>query len=130
MHEQVWLMDPLFGVAITALLVYGTRRLTGPNPRRAPLLLRFLQSKPLVAIGGFSYSYYLVHDPVVAVLRLVLKPLPLGYPASVWLLLALTIPVSLPVAYLFHRVCERPFMPGHPATAPEAARAAIVSPAP
>ena len=130
MHEQVWLIDPLFGVATTCLLIFGTRALTPPLPPRTPLILRFLQARPLVALGGFSYSYYLVHDPVLAVMRLVLKPVPLGYPESVWLLLVLGVLVALLVSYGFHRLFERPFMPGHPTTAQEAARAAVVSPAP
>lgn len=65
-----------------------------------------LSSAPMVAIGLLSYSWYLWHAPLMALVRLV----HFG-PASVTLMCAVAI-VSLLCAYLSWRFVERPFRHG------------------
>ena len=93
-------------------------------------MLRVLQARWLVLIGGFSYSYYLVHDPVLNVLHFTLVPYGLSITSLLIIMLVVCVPLCAAVAYLFHLVFERPFMPGHPHTLGKAAHAAVLSPAP
>ena len=96
-------VDLPFGVACGAMLVALSR----PGRVRA-----WLEHPRWVALGGFSYSVYLVHAPLqhLIVDRLFAR---IGLPASLEfpaLLLGGT-PAILAVAYLFHRAFERPFLP-------------------
>ena len=69
----------------------------------------FLRWKVLVAlesIGVFSYSIYLIHQPLVnySFLLLVMRS------HSVLVAQLLQVPLIVAIAYLFHRAVERPFM--------------------
>jgi peptidoglycan/LPS O-acetylase OafA/YrhL len=99
--------DVLVGFATAATLVYLTGR-AATQARGVPL--RLLESRPLVAIGHFSYSLYLTHLPVVALLWLALTPLGLSPFVSAWVLLGASTLASLAVAYVFHLAIERPSM--------------------
>lgn len=101
------LTDVLVGFATAATLVYLTGR-AATETRGVPL--RLLESRPLVAIGHFSYSLYLTHLPVVALLALVLAPLGLSPLVSAGALLGVSTLASLVVAYVFHLAIERPSM--------------------
>jgi peptidoglycan/LPS O-acetylase OafA/YrhL len=101
------LSDVLVGFATAATLVYLTGR-AASEPRGVPL--RLLESKPLVAIGHFSYSLYLTHLPVVALLWFALAPLRASPLLAAWVLLGVSTFASLGVAYVFHRAIERPSM--------------------
>ncbi len=94
-----------------------------------------LSWKPLVVVGSFAYSLYLIHFPILQMVwQYLIHPLHLGVSASLLLHWLLGIPISVGVAYGFHLAFERPFMskPGKPAvrTEREAEAAAIESPAP
>jgi len=97
--------DTLAGLMAAAALVAASRA-EGRNPLRAAL-----GWGPLVSVGVFSYSLYLVHAPLLQVAWQYLAH-PLGFSglAELGLLLLTGLPLILGVAYLFHRVCERPFM--------------------
>jgi peptidoglycan/LPS O-acetylase OafA/YrhL len=77
--------------------------------RPAPLV-RLLATRPVRALGAFSYSLYLIHVPiVVTVVRRVAQPhAPPGLPAF-WLTVSVAVPVSLVGAWLFAQVFEIPF---------------------
>jgi peptidoglycan/LPS O-acetylase OafA/YrhL len=96
--------DALVGLATAALLVHCV---AGEGRAR---IVRLLSWPPLVQVGHFSYSLYLVHLPVVALCHFALLSLPLGPVAHLALLLAVTTPASLVVAYGFHLAVERHFL--------------------
>jgi peptidoglycan/LPS O-acetylase OafA/YrhL len=73
-------------------------------------LLPLLESRPLLALGHFSYSLYLTHLPVLALGYFALRPLGLGAPQSALLLLVLGGAAAVAVAYAFHVAVERRFM--------------------
>jgi peptidoglycan/LPS O-acetylase OafA/YrhL len=111
-NGQFWfahkpLADLLVGLATTTLLVYLTGRASSSERGR---LLELLESRPLVGLGHFSYSLYLTHLPVLALVYFTLRPL--GWPPSLLslALLALGASASLGVAYLFHVAVERHFI--------------------
>lgn len=112
-------LDFPIGIMAFALLVNSSRQ-------RASALTRLFSFRPLVFIGTFSYSVYLVHAPLLQVLwQYVLNPL--GLELSVMFVALMTggLALILGAAYLFFRVFEAPFM-GTPARAPVPA----VTPAP
>lgn len=66
---------------------------------------------PLVAVGTFGYSLYLVHAPLLQVLsQYVLGPLHLSAFTGFVLLATGGLGVIVLFAYVFFQVCERPFM--------------------
>ncbi len=106
---SVWTLDHLFwvdlalGPAIACLLVSLA---TG----RRPPLQRLLDSRPLRALGESSYSLYLTHAPIVAVVseKIVAGRVHQGVPAFV-VSLALVLPLTILFARGFASVFERPF---------------------
>jgi peptidoglycan/LPS O-acetylase OafA/YrhL len=97
-------LDFPVGVAAMALLVHASRG-------RGSLATRVLSFKPLVFIGTFSYSVYLVHAPLLQILwQYVLRPAGLG-PGPMFV--ALMVPGAcaiLAFSYGFFRLFEEPFM--------------------
>jgi peptidoglycan/LPS O-acetylase OafA/YrhL len=68
---RVWfahkpLTDLLVGLAMAALLVSLGMRAQASAPPAQGWFLQLLQSRPLLALGHFSYSLYLTHLPVLA----------------------------------------------------------------
>jgi len=82
---------------------FGLLVLLGYHGKRLNSILSF---RPLTAIGFFSYSVYLMHYPIVAlVLDHTMKYLrywPLG--------IVLGVTIGLVTGYVFHRLIERPCM--------------------
>ena len=104
--NRLTLIDPLTGIFSAALLVW----LSGLAPRQH--LRRLFEQRVLVWIGGFSYSLYLVHIPIVAALFEGLLHWPhyahLSSLQKLAGLALLAIPACLGFAYCFARVFERP----------------------
>jgi peptidoglycan/LPS O-acetylase OafA/YrhL len=97
-------LDLPVGVACVAVLVGFSK----PGRVRG-----WLEWSPLVAIGGFSYSLYLVHAPLQHLL------VEQGFErigvTEAWefpLLLVVGTPLIVAFAYGFHRAFERPFLRG------------------
>jgi peptidoglycan/LPS O-acetylase OafA/YrhL len=107
-----WLDFPA-GIAAMCILVIASR---GDG-----FLKRVLSLKPLVFIGTFSYSVYLIHAPLLQIIwQYALNPLHLE---RVPMFAALMVPGALAIlgaAYAFFRVFEEPFMK-QPAAPPAAA---------
>lgn len=96
-------MDLAVGPAIALFLVsLATRR-----PVR---LVRLLSWRPLQAVGEFSYSLYLIHMPIVALIStLIVVPNAGSRLTAFGITLALVIPLCLTTAPLFAAVFETPF---------------------
>jgi peptidoglycan/LPS O-acetylase OafA/YrhL len=110
MQGSVWTLDHLFwvdialGPAIACLLA----ALATGHP--APLL-RTLDAKPIRNLGLSSYSLYLTHAPIVAIVyeKIVAGRVGQGVPAFL-VSLAITLPLTIGFARLFASVFEAPFM--------------------
>ncbi len=105
---------------------------TGSVQRRQHhnLLLRFCEWKPMVVLGTFSYSLYLVHAPILSMFTLPLLDRQVSALPAVLVQLCVAVPTATAFAYGFHLLFERPFMLGHPGNLKRAEKAAILDPAP
>ncbi len=111
--QYSYMVDLIAGPASLCLLVASSK--TGTNRLKA------LLSRPkLVFLGTFSYSIYLVHDPLLrVVLTYVLFPFEKMKILQWYLLIGPGIAMIVGVAYLFHRAFERPFMNTPPQLRPK-----------
>ena len=97
------LLDYATGLGALAVLLAAARP---SSPIR-----RALEWRPLVWIGGFSYSLYLIHAPLLQVIwQYGLHPLHLSDMATYLLLLVVGGPLIVLTAWGFWRLCERPFL--------------------
>ena len=79
-----------------------------PGPNR---LRTYLSWKPLVFIGTFAYSIYLIHFPLVQILwQYGLHPLGKGPLATYLLLILIGLPLIIAASYVFFLAFERPFL--------------------
>jgi peptidoglycan/LPS O-acetylase OafA/YrhL len=103
-NEHLHLIDPLSG-AVAAAWLLG---LCGLQP--VHWLRRFLEGRALVWIGGFSYSLYLTHVPILAMLNHQLEDAGMvkESPLTAFFLLALGGgALCVPFAWGFAKVFER-----------------------
>jgi peptidoglycan/LPS O-acetylase OafA/YrhL len=98
----LWPGDLALGAAIALFFIAAHR-----DARIVPA--RLLAMRPVVFLGTFSYSLYLIHAPLVDLAGVLLKRAHAGTLESV-LAWALIVPVVGALAYGFYRVFERPFM--------------------
>ena len=97
-------IDPALGLGAAAALLWVSR-----SPGRVPLL----SWRPLVSLGTFAYSLYLVHLPCLLLLNaLVTLYLPARTPLSHVFLLLTALPLVLGAARLFFFAFEEPFLSG------------------
>jgi peptidoglycan/LPS O-acetylase OafA/YrhL len=123
-----WRVDTLVGVGTTCLLLFCARPASSTGEVR-PFILKVLEHPACILLGTFSYSLYLVHEPVLGLLEYYLFPLQLPPTSMFLIVLGLGTPAAVLVAYAFHLLVEKRFMsPG--ASVAATARAAIASPAP
>jgi peptidoglycan/LPS O-acetylase OafA/YrhL len=76
------------------------------------LLMRFLESRALVYLGGFSYSLYLVQHPLLRLSEQLLARFGLSSNGSLLTSLLLSTPFIIAVAGCSRRLFERPFTSG------------------
>lgn len=104
-----WPLEVIAGIAAAALIVHCAQRTAQGTPQR--LRFRLLDSQAAVRLGVFSYSLYLIHDPVLECVMLAVRRLPMPLPPL--LMFGLGVPLAVGVAYVFHLAFERRFMPAH-----------------
>ena len=81
---------------------------------RPSFIRKGLVSKPLVFVGTFSYSLYLVHGPVQQVVwQYIIKPLGYNNGVSIALLASIGSVIAISFAFAFFLICEQPFMSRH-----------------
>ena len=112
--------------------VWAMSLLIAAASAEANWLNRILSWRPLVFVGTFAYSIYLIHAPLIQVLwQYVFVPLQ-SRPVPMFLALCFVgTPLIVGVSYLFFLACERPFLNQRKReTMAETERDAALSPAP
>ena len=102
-----WPFDALVGLATVCLMLHCTRMV---KEGQTSTLVSLFASKPVVALGVFSYSLYLVHAPVLEIFWLLLRKSSMGSTHQVLIFALLSAPLCIGLAYLFHLPFERPFL--------------------
>lgn len=113
-HSMEWAADPLVAMTAMCALVHATASPTS-------IVRRLFEHRWFTVLGGFSYSLYVVHGPLVAAMDTVLaRWTTLGIPAALLLMLLVGVPAIVAFAYVFSLAFERPFMrrAGHASDAP------------
>jgi peptidoglycan/LPS O-acetylase OafA/YrhL len=75
-----------------------------------PAARAFFSWPPLVWIGGFSYSLYLLHEVLINLCVAVVQPIALGFWEQALVYFVLVPTALLPLAFGFHLILERPFL--------------------
>ena len=96
--------------ATAAFLVACSDSLVRRGGGIASRVRRWLETPPLVALGAMSYSLYLTHFVVLAAVDIVSRGRGYSMLARHEILLAVGVPASLVVAYVFHVLIERRFL--------------------
>jgi peptidoglycan/LPS O-acetylase OafA/YrhL len=103
-EERFHLLDLPVGMMTMALLIKSSRTEGG-------VLKRILTARPLVFIGTFSYSLYLVHAPVLQILwQYVLVPLGVSREHMLVMLLTVGFLIVLGASYLVFLGAEAPIL--------------------
>ena len=98
----LWLPDLAVGAAVSLFFVTA-------GGSAVPLAARILAWRPIVTLGTFSYSLYLIHGPLVLLAAAALARAGAG-PALGAIVWAALVPVVILAAYAFYRIAERPFL--------------------
>jgi len=94
--------DTLIAGFVACLCYAGS--ISRPTPT-----VRLLSIRPLLSLGAFSYSLYLVHNPIQQVLYYVRPSFVTGEVATFWYLVAM-LPVIILAAWIFSLFLEKPFI--------------------
>ncbi len=84
------------------------------EPARSSRLTEFLGSPPLLALGAFSYSLYLLQHPLLRFSEAILDRTPLGYEAILWFHVIVIVPIIMVLSRIFAEFFEMPFTGGSP----------------
>jgi peptidoglycan/LPS O-acetylase OafA/YrhL len=103
-------MDGLVSVCALACILASVLHVN--STEKSSGVMRVLGSRSLVFVAGFSYSLYLLQQPILKVMETAVGGLPLSYDKVLMIQLMLGTPIVLAVAWLFSEFCERPFSGG------------------
>ena len=106
---SVWTVGHYFWIDLALTPAIAMLLIAVANRRPSPFV-RFLATRPIRSLGGFSYSLYLIHAPIiVAVSILVVHPhVQAGVPAFLTTV-AIGVPLALLTARVFAAVFDLPF---------------------
>jgi peptidoglycan/LPS O-acetylase OafA/YrhL len=106
---SVWTVNHYFWIDLAVGPAMAMLLVAVATGRPAPLVW-LLATRPVRSLGGFSYSLYLIHLPIIMVIsrRIATQFVERGLPAF-WFTLILGVPLSLVAARLFSMVFEIPF---------------------
>lgn len=108
-HYDIIVKDIIFGVFSFCLLVYSSN--INQDSTVNNFYKRFMSWRPLVFVGTFAYSLYLIHSPLQQVISLYIMPLfHLSRFNATLVLQLLSCVLIIPAAYIFFLLFEKPFM--------------------
>ena len=113
--SHLYIADTLIGITTTAILVFFTYHLQiqRSEPQRTikkPALLQLFETSISLKLGVFSYSLYLIHDPIFYVMQFLTTKYQIGVASRYAIMMGMGMPLALGVAYLFYCMIERPLL--------------------
>ncbi|MGW2650052.1 acyltransferase family protein [Streptomyces sp. NPDC001393] len=106
---SVWTVNHYFWVDL-AISPAMAMLLSAVATGRPAILVRLLTARPIRSLGGFSYSLYLIHLPIIMVITRRIAPNFVSPRLPVFgFTLVLGLPVAVFGAWLFSRIFEMPF---------------------
>lgn len=109
-HNYSWLVSHAKPVDLTIGLGVASI-LTALTAGRMRWLNKLLSARLLVTIGGFSYSVYLIHAPLLQVgWQTLVQPFDLSAGGQLVIMLFVVAPATVCVAWCFFWLFERPFL--------------------
>ena len=103
-HDLSYRVDPILGIGVAAGFIAVAKDLSAG---RRSIVATVLGWRPFVILGSFSYSLYLIHDPIILLAMHYLNHMPA--PARLVLATCLVVSIIL-LAYAFARIFEYPFI--------------------
>jgi peptidoglycan/LPS O-acetylase OafA/YrhL len=107
------LIDPMIAQALVCVLFHCNSLRSAGTERRSRLQAA-LEHPWLLRLGAFSYSLYLVHDPVLSFIVRGMVARGLSEELRLWATFFVAVPVATLYAYAFYCVAEKPFLPRRP----------------
>lgn len=101
-------VDFCAGIAASCLLVHCTKSAIRGTDRQ-PASLRLFTAKPIVGLGAFSYSLYLMHVPILGLLGLATRRLHFSGTTQMLTLFVIGVPLCVALCFCFYYCFERPF---------------------
>lgn len=108
---RLTLTDTLAGAGAASLLIFCTIWKTSEQASPQPWVAKLLEARWAVALGAFSYSLYLIHSPLISLMHIWLRNFDPSPVMRMVALMAFATPLIVGVAFLFHLVFEKPFLP-------------------
>jgi peptidoglycan/LPS O-acetylase OafA/YrhL len=105
---DIWIGQSFCGLAGACLFIHCTNLTI--KSKKLPYYIRLFEHPWVVTLGAFSYSLYLIHGPVLVLVRYFLFNLPISPSMFATTSYLLGVPMSLLISYWFYLVFERPFM--------------------
>ena len=105
MNWHDYISEPLVGLIVMSWLIQYASATSDGRPRRWSQ--RLLESRAAIGLGIFSYSIYLVHNPIQALINLATLKLDLSADARLALMLGVATPAALICAFVFYLLVER-----------------------
>ena len=102
-----WISTSFVSMAVACFLVYCTNFYIRKDELPRPL--KIMASPIGIIFGGFSYSLYLIHGPILTLLRHLLLNLHLSSLNFIILLYLFGVPICIGSAYIFSQLFERKF---------------------
>lgn len=102
------IVDPLLAQALVCVLFHCS--VVRPHGTHSQLQA-WLERPALLLLGSFSYSLYLVHDPLISFMARAMLSAGVTDELRTWLCLCAAVPLSVLGAYGFYVCAERPFLP-------------------
>ena len=103
-HDLSYRVDPILGIGVAAGFIAVARDL---RAGRRSIVATVLGWRPFVILGSFSYSLYLIHDPLILLAMHYLNQLPTSARFASAIILVVGI---ILLAYAFARIFEYPFV--------------------
>ncbi|MGH8000772.1 MAG: acyltransferase family protein [Brasilonema sp.] len=105
---HIWIGQSFCGLAAACLFIYCTKHVV--DGKKLPSILWILQHPWAIALSTVSYSLYLIHGPVLVLVRYFLFHLQMSPQMFMIASYLLGMGMSLLITYPFYLLFERPFL--------------------